>query len=77
MKGVSLSDTLINNVFVLTILTRQPRFCHIYNNDNDTDNDNDDANDADNDNDNNNNNNNNSTYLYNALFTLCSNALLK
>ena len=31
MKGVSVSDTLINNVFVLTILTRQPRFCQRHN----------------------------------------------
>ena len=26
MKGISVSNTLINNVFVFTILTRQPRF---------------------------------------------------
>ena len=31
MKGVSVSDTLINNVYVLTILTRQPRFCQRHN----------------------------------------------
>ena len=31
MKGLSVSDTLINNVFVLTILTRQPPFCQRHN----------------------------------------------